>query len=191
MKAHDVSILDFNYNGQLGHRIDFKFLSWNENKKYWESKDFKSRIIDYHKINLAISKSDTIINIPINPIDLIQETVNPQDMNYWELKKFSEKIKSYAINDPRWKVNLHFKTALAFTNFILVLIGFPIGVSNKNKSVVFGVGIGIIIIFAYFLIIKFGQTLGYQGVINPFMSVWFPNILFLLIGLFMIKKIST
>ena len=53
------------------------------------------------------------------------------------------------------------------------------------------VGLSIIVIFLYYLLIKFGQTLGYNDIINPFISVWMVNLIFLLFGTHLFIKSRT
>jgi lipopolysaccharide export LptBFGC system permease protein LptF len=40
-------------------------------------------------------------------------------------------------------------------------------------------------------VLKFGQTLGYKGVLNPFISVWGPNFIFFLIGSYLFSRTKT
>ncbi len=41
------------------------------------------------------------------------------------------------------------------------------------------------------VIIRFGQTLGYNQILSPFLSVWFVNFLFLGVGIILITKVKT
>ena len=47
-----------------------------------------------------------------------------------------------------------------------------------------GVGASVFVIFIYYIMIKSGQTMGYKGIMNPFLSVWSANIVFFLSGIF-------
>ena len=109
-------------------------------------------------------------------------------MDYWNLSEFVYKLKRNGINEPRWEVNLHFKTALAGTSFLMVLFGLSLAISRPENNIAMGVGMGVGVIFLYYACLKFGQTLGYMGILNPFISVWGPNIIFLLIGVFLFSK---
>ena len=54
-----------------------------------------------------------------------------------------------------------------------------------------GIGLSIIVIFMYYLLIKFGQSLGYNNILNPFLSVWMVNFIFFLIGTHLFIKSRT
>ena len=49
----------------------------------------------------------------------------------------------------------------------------------------------IFVIFGYYAFIRFGQTLGYNGVMDPVLSAWLGNIVFAIGGiilLFFVRK---
>ena len=79
-----------------------------------------------------ISRKDTAININLTPFDLAQETLKPEEMNYWELKQFVSKLKDYGVRDPRWAVNMYFKPAFACTSILMVLFGLSLSVQNQE-----------------------------------------------------------
>ena len=113
-------------------------------------------------------------------------------MNYWELDEFITKLN--AINDKgihKWEVNKHYKTAFSCIPFIMVLFGIALSIQKPRSGYALGMGLSLIIIFLYMVLIKFGQSLGYNQIVNPFLSVWFVNFLFLSIGLVLISKVRT
>ena len=68
-------------------------------------------------------KTDTTLNIGIDPIELTQKTIKPEQMNYAQLLNFDYKLKENGINDPKWEVNLHFKKSFSMSSFIFILFG--------------------------------------------------------------------
>ena len=62
-------------------------------------------------------------NLDFTPTDLIQSTVKPEEMNYWELNQFVNKLSKNGVKDPRWAVNMHFKIAFACTSILMVIFG--------------------------------------------------------------------
>ncbi|MEL7246657.1 MAG: LptF/LptG family permease, partial [Cyanobacteria bacterium J06573_2] len=51
-------------------------------------------------------------------------------------------------------------------------------------------GISVLIIFGYYLFSNITGGLAQAGVFSPFLGAWFPNILGLSFGLFMLGRVS-
>ena len=186
----------------LNFRLDSKKMIWNENKTMWNLLDCNIRSWNNNKLSYR-EISDTLLNIFsitntendtvfITPEFIKKDIVKPQEMNYWELDEFITKLN--AIDDKgihKWEVNKHYKTAFSCIPFIMVLFGIALSIQKPRSGYALGMGLSLIIIFAYMVLIKFGQSLGYNQIINPFLSVWFVNFLFLTIGIVLISKVRT
>ena len=129
-----------------------------------------------------------MININLTPFDLAQETLKPEEMNYWELNRFVKKMYDNGLYESRWVVDLYFKSAFACTNFLMILFGICLSVRKPRTSMAVGLTLSIGIIFAYYTMLKVGQSLGYTGVLNPFISVWGVNICFFIFGFYLFAK---
>ncbi len=185
--AYGVSIQTFE-NQDVIKRLDANKMVWNEADQKWNIEKYSQRKWANNQIIFDASKIDTSLSLGITPLDLTRETGKPEEMNYNELKLFVDKIKQNSINEPRWEVNLHFKTALAGTSFLMVLFGIPLAIRKPRSSLAMGIGLSIGVIFLYYAALKFGQTLGYKGVLSPFISVWWANISFFCVGVYLFFK---
>ena len=76
-------------------------------------------------------------------------------------------------------------------SLIMILFGITLSITRPRSNYTTGIGLSIVVIFLYYLFIKLGQSLGYNGVLSPFLSVWFVNILFIILGSFMLLKTRT
>ena len=55
----------------------------------------------------------------------------------------------------------------------------------------FGAGMGILVIFMYYVFIKFGMSMGYSGIMSPNVAAWMGNVIFSIGGLlllFLVRK---
>ena len=110
-----------------------------------------------------------------------------EEMSYWEIKRQS----SLDSTNITLKVNYNFKIAFSFTSVIMVLFGIGLSIRRPKTNYATGIGLGIMVIFMYYLGIKFGQSLGYNEVLSPVFSVWLINLLFLGFGTWLFSKIRT
>ena len=88
----------------------------------------------------------------------------------------------------RWDRNSFFGNELYGKCFGVIGFG-RVGKPQSNLAV--GIGISIFVIFLYYAGIKTGQSFGYKGALSPFASVWLPNLIFFLSGLYLFKNTRT
>jgi lipopolysaccharide export system permease protein len=174
----------------LVRRIDARRIIWQANQQRWRLQDFKIRQFDSAGNEILSSAlTDSVFNFNLHPEDVVQTSLNPESMRYRELARFIQRLQESG-NDPRkWQVNRYFKIAFPFTNFIVILIGIPLAAMRERNGLSFGAGMSLLAIFTYYGIIKFGQVLGYKGLLCPQLSVWLGNIIFLIGGIWLLYKI--
>ena len=100
-------------------------------------------------------------------------------------------MKKNGVDTIRWEVSRYLKKSFAFTNLIVVLFGIPLTIIKEKNSLSFGLGTSVLVIFCFYAFIKFGQTLGYNGILSPPIAAWIGNILFTIGGLILLLKAKT
>ena len=181
--ANNVSIQEFEDN-ILKSRIDTENLIWNNDN--WVAKNAMYR--SFNNQRPYSSLSDTTLYLDIKPIDLIESRVKPEEMDYWTLKNFIDRLKSNGREHRKWLVDLYFKTAFPFSNIIMILFGVVLTIRKPRTNFLIGIGLSIFVIFIYYIMIKAGQSAGYSGALSPILSVWIANILFFICGLISLAK---
>ena len=200
-----LAIKRFNYNNNTGtnisvqklsgpdiiSRIDADRMIWIEDKNMWYLKNLNLREWNGNILTHSSKRDSTMVIADMNPEIIKKDNINPEEMNYWQLSSFIDKLKNKGLKYNRWSVNKHFKTAFACTPFIMVLFGISLSITKPRSNYTTGIGFSIVVIFLYYLLIKAGQSLGYNQIISPFLSVWFVNILFISFGTYMFLKSRT
>ncbi len=138
------------------------------------------------KKNVIIPKSDSLIHIDFTPEDILKQGKLPDELNYSELSERILQLKENGVNTTRWEVSRYFKVSFAFTNLIVVLFGLPLVVIKPRGGLTFAAGMSFLVIFFYYTFIKFGQSLGFKGVLEPLTSAWIGNIVFSIGGLILL-----
>lgn len=187
--AHRVTI-QYRDQFKLVRRIDARKMVWLPDNELWQLIDYKVRTFDDNGNEYVHSTAnDTLIRFNLQPEDIVKTELNPETMRYQELAYFINRLRESGNDSRKWEVNLHFKLAFPFTNFIVILFGIPLAAVRPRKGIAFGAGMSLLVIFIYYGFIKFGQVLGYKGILSPLLAVWFGNILFLLAGGYLLYKI--
>lgn len=180
-------------NGGVRERLDAKSMTWNDSTSTWNISSFSFRKFDDFgkETHVVLSKQDTMMTLDVSPQDILQKSKSTEEMNFGELSERIEKLNENGVNTRRWQVDRYFKVSFAFTNLIIVLFGIPLVTLRPTGGLTFGAGVGILVIFVYYAFIKFGLSLGYQGMMDPLFAAWLGNIVFFAGGvglLFLTRK---
>ena len=112
------------------------------------------------------------------PADIQQQARKPDELDYYKLTERIIQLKENGVDTIKWEVTRYIKISFAFTNLIVILCGIPLVVLKERNSLSFGAGASVFVIFGYYAFIKFGQSLGFKGVMDPLASAWIGNIIF-------------
>lgn len=130
---------------------------------------------------------DTII--PMEPTDFMY-TVNQQEtLTLPELKEYIQRqTERGAANISPFEVEYHKRFATPFAAFILTLIGVSLSCEKRKGGMGLSLGIGLALSFSYILFQSISATFAINAGWPAMISVWIPNIIFIIIALFLYRR---
>jgi len=185
----DVMIFEFNSEGRPERRIDAKKMVWDGDG--WILYDGYVRQFESGREKRAVYFDKMSIYIPEKPDDFLIKEKDPEEMSYLELKAFIEKRERSGMNVNRDLVELYLKIAVPFANFICFIIAAPLGLGRHRGGFAIGFGFAILLGFMLWGFLAIGRAYGEAGMLSPFIAAWFPNILFGVLGVFLIWRART
>ncbi len=125
------------------------------------------------------------------PEDFIKEASQVEFMTSRQLKEYIEQMKgtSKKLTRRLW-VDWNYRIALPFVSFIVMLIGAPLAMKTERGSAVVGIGTSLAVVLSYYAVASVCLALGKGGYLPTVLSAWFGNLLFALVGIYLIKKTS-
>ena len=84
------------------------------------------------------------------------------------------------------QISLANKSALPFACFVAVLLALPLAIRFGKKGRTLGIALSIVAFGMYDLLLTAAAAFGRNGVMNPYLASWMPNIIFGLAGLAML-----
>lgn len=78
----------------------------------------------------------------------------------------------------RLDTQYHGRLARPLRCLVVAFIAFPFGATAGRRNAFAGVAGSVFLCFAYFVLMRFGLTLGTGGSVPPWLGAWLPNILF-------------
>ena len=190
--GYDLTMVDLG-DLTINERIDAKKISWNLDSLKWAVSDYSIRQFNEHGLetNVKIGTRDSLIDLGFLPIDIQQQARKPDELDYYRLTERITQLKDNGVDTVKWEVTRYIKISFAFTNLIVILCGIPLVVFKERSSLSFGAGASVFVIFGYYALIKFGQSLGFKGVIEPMFSAWLGNITFILAAIVLFWRAKT
>ncbi|NLJ75112.1 MAG: YjgP/YjgQ family permease [Firmicutes bacterium] len=109
------------------------------------------------------------------------------EMNRRELKDHIERFQRGGLKVPSFVVDYHMKLALPMSSFIFALFGAPMTLrSRAGRS--FGVALSLVVLLFYYVAVSVSRSLGANEVLPPLLSAWIVNVIFAVIGLWLIVR---
>ena len=105
------------------------------------------------------------------------ETPVAQLMTVPELRRHIADLKASGFNWLPLAVELQRKIAFPFVTLVMTLLAVPFGVTTGRRGALYGIGIGIVIALAYWIVSSVFVALGSAGLLPPFLAAWSANII--------------
>lgn len=129
-------------------------------------------------------KLDTIFNFL--PKDLLHVDSFAKEMRTPELIEYIERSRSRGRgNLNTYLVELHKRTSLPLSSYILTLIAVVLGSVKRRGGIGMNLTIGITLMFIYVFMLKIVEVLGGSPDSSPLFLVWLPNIIFGAIAIYL------
>jgi lipopolysaccharide export system permease protein len=174
-------------NGELVSKLMADQIRWDTSKSKWSLRRYYIRDID--GLNETLTKGrvkDTTINI--KPEDFSRRINVVETMNLRELDQFiKQQTMQGETNVKAFQIERHKRIAFPFSTFILTFIGVAVSSRKVRGGIGFQIAIGVVISFSYILFMQFSTQFSIGGLLPVALSVWLPNIIFLVVALFLFR----
>ncbi|MBD3379975.1 MAG: LptF/LptG family permease [Candidatus Omnitrophica bacterium] len=107
-----------------------------------------------------------------------------------ELLEEIDSLKKEDINAVPLRIEMHKKIALAFSNFVFVLIGIPLAITTHRREKFIGFGLAIVLFLIYWAIMLSGIAFAIRSVLPAWAGVWSANIVLFAVSLVLYYRIS-
>ena len=189
-QANQVSIQEFNPNDKtkLVSRTDSFRMKYDPAKKSWFVYDGITRTFTDSTETIEKFAVKEFKDLNFKPDDVIQKQRKPEEMTLTDLKNYAhEQLRTG--NDPTsTQIEYQSRIAFAFASVIVVLFGLPISANRRRGGLAIQFGINLLITFIYLVFMKVSQAFGKSGVLNPLITAWLANFIFLLAAIYNIKR---
>ncbi len=185
-----VTVVDFSEKG-LSQIVAADRATWDPQKQVWKFERGTSYFVaadgSYRNI-LRFNQQNVYIANAL--LDFANETRKPEEMDARELNRFIQLTKDSHQPVDGLLVRLYQKFAIPFACVPFALVGALLGIRPQRTSNALGLGLSVLIIFAYYVMMSVCQALGQTGNIPPILAAWIPNLVTLGAGGFLLWRAS-
>jgi lipopolysaccharide export system permease protein len=142
-----------------------------------------------HKIRDGINMVEG--TLPISLEELYEKEKKRPYRSALSIEQLLEQLKSENNRErsaSRTELNKRFSFPFACVAF--AIIGVPLGVTAHRRETSVGFAMALIVATTYFLFVIIGDTLRGNPHVHPELLVWFPNVLFIVLGVLLFRRLA-
>ncbi len=176
--------------GKLEYALKASKIALIEVPNKWELTDYEKRTFNGQKESLLLAKGekmDTVLNL--TPQDFIINDKDMLAMTTPELREAVSRRRERGLgNLTKYLLEINKRTADPIAVFILTLIGVSVASRKSRGGVGMNLAVGIVMGALFVVMSKFSETFSYNLNLPPILGIWFPNLIFSFVALYLLKK---
>ncbi len=137
-------------------------------------------------------QATTFAELNETPEYFLRETVKEEQMNFVELRSYMADLQQTGLVDTRkLQVQYHLKFANPIFALLMAMIAVPFGFLVGNRGAMTGIGTSLIIAIAFRGIQPLFEKIGDVGMLPPALAAWSPDVLFALVGTYLLLRMRS
>ncbi len=177
---------------QLTKRIYADRAHWEESLKRWVctqgwERDLRGPAIqNYRTFDVA-----TFPTLSEPPTYFKKEVKQSSEMNYQELRRYIHDLQQSGFDVVRLRVQLEKKFAFPIITLVMAVLAVPFALATGRRGAVTGVATAVGIAVVYWTVAGLFEAMGNISQLPPVLAAWSPDIIFALVGGYLILKVPT
>ena len=134
------------------------------------------------------------VDLGKTPEEIERESKAPEEMTAAELSRQLELVRRLeakmeeAAGAASLAVNLHLHYSVPFASVVFCLLGVPLGLRRQRGGASTGLGLSVIMIFAYYVMLRYCGALAKNEQLSPVLGAWLANFVAGSAGLVMLAR---
>lgn len=178
----DSADLEFD---EMRASFELRLFSGQIHQRRWSKVNDYTRL-DFRESRMRIAARNMVIN---------RQTSKYRGDREQTIGQMMERIRRWEENPERNKdrlrsywVEVHKKFSIPVAIILFVLIGGPLGIKSGSGSLVVSGMLSVVFFLIYWIFLIGGEDLADAGVLSPAVAMWTPNLLLLLLGIWLFRS---
>ncbi|MGA2349408.1 MAG: LptF/LptG family permease [Terracidiphilus sp.] len=189
----NLSIFEFNPSTfALSRRIFATRARWDDSSDRWrflngwERDIAAANVSEYHDF-----KQTSFAEIHEDPGYFKKEKLESQEMNFGQLDRYIGDLRQSGFDTMRLRVELWHKLAYPLMAVVMAVLAIPFSLSMGRRSSLTGVAVAIAVTLVYIVCTDLFEGLGNVNYLPAMMAAWSSDILFGLVGGYLLLRTPT
>ncbi len=191
-QAHRVSIQEFDVSDptKMISRIDATKMTYDSTSRNWIAENGTKRFFSSHKEAAAYFNQLTLSDLNFHPDDLASKQQKSEEMNLGDLKKFINSQEREGTDPRSTLIEYYSRFSFSLSSIVVILFGIPLAATKRRRGgLAVQIGINILVTFIYLVFMKISQAFGKNGALDPILTAWFANLIFLFAALINLPRL--
>jgi lipopolysaccharide export LptBFGC system permease protein LptF len=190
-----ASLTVFEFDPQsftLQRRIFAKSVRWDSTANQWLFNNGWQRT--FARQTIASYQTFTLASFPDiheQPSYFIKEEKQSQEMTYGELTAYIADLSQSGFDTIRLRVQLERKIADPVITLIMAILAVPFALFMSKRGSLVGIATAIAVAISYWIVAGIFSSLGDINTLPPLLAAWSPDLLFAIIGSYLILRTPT
>jgi len=176
----------------ITRRVHADRAHWADNLNRWVYEQGWVRTLnvaamgDYRPFDVA-----TFPDLKETPPYFKKEVKQYNEMNYEELRRYIRDLQQSGFDVVRLRVQLNRKLSYPLITLIMAVLAIPFALSTGKKGAITGVAVALGIAVFYTVVSRLFEAMGDLNQLPPALAAWSPDLIFILMGGYLILKVPT
>ena len=189
----NLSVFEFDPSTfQLTRRIFAARAVWDADTGTWRFQNGWLRDIQgANKVEFREFKQTSFSEIHEDPGYFKKESQQSQEMNFGQLDSYIRDLSQSGFDTKRLRVALWHKLAYPLIAVVMAVLAIPFALSMGRRGSLTGIAVAIAVALAYFVVNGLFGAMGNVNYLPAALAAWSPDILFGLVGGYLLLRTST
>jgi LPS export ABC transporter permease LptF/LPS export ABC transporter permease LptG len=176
----------------IAQRIHAGRAHWADNLNRWIYEQGWQRSLDGAAIaGYRTFDVSTFPELTETPSYFKKEVKQYSEMNYEELRRYIRDLQQSGFDVVRLRVQLNKKLSYPLITLIMAVLAVPFSLSAAKKGAITGIAVAVGIAVVYTVVSRLFEAMGDLSQLPPALAAWSPDLIFTLLGAYLILKIPT
>jgi LPS export ABC transporter permease LptF/LPS export ABC transporter permease LptG len=177
---------------QLTKRIYADRAHWEDSLRRWVctqgwERDLRGPAIE----NYRVFDVATFPVVSEPPGYFKKEVKQSSEMNYQELRRYIRDLQQSGFDVVHLRVQLEKKFAFPIITLVMAVLAVPFSLSSGRRGAITGVAVAVGIAVVYWTVAGLFEAMGNISQLPPVLAAWSPDLIFALVGGYLILKVPT